>query len=249
MRAINTHVHLGESRVTELAFTEAEILATHEKDGVDVSLVLPIPHTMPDQKAAHDRISRLMQQYPGKFFGVMDESPALEDERYWQEADRCFKKLGFVAVKLHTYLQPVNPVGRFATKVYEVAKHYKVPVIVHTGPGIPFSLPALQIRRAREFPEVPIILAHAGANIFSDEAIMAAEMCENILLEPTWCGTVRMKEIVTKIGSQRVLFASDAPLNAAAQLASFRTIGLTDAQLEDCLYRTALRVFGLPVKE
>lgn len=247
MLVINTHVHLGESRVTDLKFTEAELLATHDRGDVDVSLVLPIPHAVPSQSGAHDRIHKLMRERPGQFFGVMDESPAVEDELYWKEAERCFKELGFVAVKLHTSLQPVNPVGPFATKVYEVARHFKVPVIVHTGAGIPFSLPALQIKRAREFPDVPIILAHAGANILSDEAIMAAEMCENIFLDPSWCGPVRMKEMITKFGSKRVIMASDSPLNVAAQLATFRSIDLTDAQLEDCLFRTAVELFRLPV--
>jgi uncharacterized protein len=248
MLIVDSHIHLGASRVTESVYTEAHLLATQEKWGVDVSVVLPLPYAVPSQEAVHDRIYHLSQEHPGKFFGVVELSPSLEDEPYWKEAERCFTQLGFVAVKLHTYLQPVNPLSTFANKVFEVAKHFKVPVIVHTGLGVPFAMPSLLIPRAKEYPDVPIILSHAGNNIYTAEAIIAAQLCDNIILEPSWCSNTRVKEMVKKIGSDRVMMASDGPANVPVELTIFKTIDLTDAQLEDCLGRTAVRVLKLPIK-
>jgi uncharacterized protein len=132
--------------------------------------------------------------------------------------------------------------------VFEVAKHYKVPVIVHTGLGVPFSMPSLLMPRAKQYPELPIILSHAGNNFYTAEAVIAAEFCENIFLEPSWCSNTRVKEMIKKIGSQRVMMASDGPANVPIELAIFRSIDLTERELEDCLGGTAIRVFKLPVK-
>jgi len=248
MRIVDSHIHLGGSRVTPNVYTEAQLLGTHEKFGVDISLVLPLPHALPSPKEVHDQVYKLTQDHPGKFFGVMEYSPGADEDEYWKEAERCFTKLGFVAVKLHTYLQPVNPQSKFADKVFEVAKHYKVPVIVHTGLGVPFSMPSLLMPRARQYPELPIILSHAGNNFYTAEAIIAAEFCENIFLEPSWCSNTRVGEMVKKIGSQRVMMASDGPANVPIELAIFRSIDLTERELEDCLGGTAIKVFKLPVK-
>ena len=247
MLIIDSHIHLGASRVTESNYTEAQLLGTHEKWGVDVSIVLPLPHAAPSPEALHERIHHLCEDHSGKFFGVVELSPMLEDEPYWKEAERCFKQFGFVAVKLHTYLQPVHPQWKFADKVFEVAKHFQVPVMVHTGLGVPFAMPSLLIPRAKQHPDLPIILSHAGNTFYSDEAVMAAQTCDNIFLEPSWCTITSVRDMVNRIGSDRVMMASDGPLNVPVELTKFRNIDLTDSQLEDCLGRTAARVFKLPV--
>ena len=114
--------------------------------------------------------------------------------------------------------------------------------------GLPFSLPSLLIPRAKEFPELRIVLAHAGNNFYVAEAIIAAQCCDNILLEPSWCGPHRVKEAVHKLGAGRILFGSDLPLNVIVELTKFRNIGLTDTQLEQCLSGNAIREYKLPVQ-
>jgi predicted TIM-barrel fold metal-dependent hydrolase len=247
MAVIDTHTHVGESLLIPEHFSEVELLATMDKWGVDVSLVMPHSHGAPTPEAAHDRVHALIQEHPGRFFGIADLNPMLSEAAYWKEAERCVTGLGFVAIKLHPLLHPCNPLWPRVTKVFEVARHFRIPVITHTGQGSPFSLPALLISRAREFPDVTIVLAHAGANFYTSEAIVAAQVCDNILLEPSWCGPHRVKEAINKLGSDRIMFGSDVPLNVAVELTKYRTIGLTDDQLEDCLGRNAARVYRLSV--
>ena len=59
--------------------------------------------------------------------------------------------------------------------------------MVHTGPGIPFALPALCIPAARKYPDLKIVLAHAGFAVFTAEAQVAATVCDNLYLETSWC--------------------------------------------------------------
>ncbi len=49
--------------------------------------------------------------------------------------------------------------------------------------------------------------------------------------------------IVKQIGPRRVMFGSDIPLNMASELAKYRSLGLSESDLEWCLART---VGGLP---
>jgi len=92
------------------------------------------------------------------------------------------------------------------------------------------------------------VLAHAGNKFYVAEAIIAAQCCDNILLEPSWCGPHRVKEAVYKLGAGRILFGSDLPLNVIVELTKFRNIGLTDTQLEQCLSGNAIREYKLPVQ-
>jgi predicted TIM-barrel fold metal-dependent hydrolase len=217
------------------------------KWGIDISIVLPIPKSPGGPAAAHDQIHGLCRDNPGRFYGVLDLDPSMSDDAYWQEAERCVKQLGFVGVKLHTYFHPCNPLSPFVDKVFEMARQFDIPVIVHTGLISTFGLPSLQVQRAKEFPSVRIILAHMGYNSYTAEAVIAAQLCENIYLESSWTGPGRVKEAIKKLGSERVMMGADQLINMPWELAKIRNIGLNDTELDDVLGRTAAKVFRLPV--
>ena len=54
-----------------------------------------------------------------------------------------------------------------------------------------------------------MILAHAGWGVYSAEALVAAEVCPNIYLEPSWCPSYIVRKMVDQVGAERVLFGSD----------------------------------------
>jgi uncharacterized protein len=247
MTIVDTHTHLGGSYLMDEEYPEEWILGGMRQWGVGMSLVMPHSHGMPDAERAHDRVFAFVQQHKATCFGVADINPMLPEELYWKEATRCIKELGFVALKLHPLLHPCNPLAKSATKVFEAAKALGVPVISHTGLGSPFSLPSLLISRAREFPDLPIVMAHAGQNFYIAEAVIAAQVCDNLFLEPSWCGAHRVRDAIRALGSERFMWGSDSRFNIPVELTKYRTIGLSGKELEDCLGATAARVFRLPV--
>ncbi len=89
------------------------------------------------------------------------------------------------------------------------------------------------------------MLAHAGFAVFAEEAIIAAQVCPNIVLEPSWCASYQVAAMVRALGAARVMFGSDHPSNVASELAKLRAIGLDEAQLAQVLGGTARRVFSL----
>jgi len=132
-----------------------------------------------------------------------------------------------------------------AHKVFSTASALGVPVIVHTGLGVPWALPSLCIPPARQFSDTPIILAHAGYGVYTAEAYVAASVCENIYLEPSWCTVEDLKMLTNKVGAQRIMLGSDVPANLPVELAKYRAANLSDTELENCFWKTANRMFQL----
>jgi len=242
---IDAHSHLGYSQIFSAGVTEEQLLGTMEENGIDVSVVMPAAGS--DPRSTHDAIADLQERNPGRIFGMVSMTPLVGRNFYEEEARRCIEELGFKAIKLHPQAHAVSPVFEVSDVVFECASRLGVPVMVHTGSGAPFALPALLIRRARQYPELKIILAHAGFAIYSEEAIVAAEVCENIYLEPTWCIAGDIRRMVRTLGANRVMFGGDLPFNVPVELTKYRTLDLTDEEREWCLWRTARDVFDLPV--
>ena len=98
-----------------------------------------------------------------------------------------------------------------------------------------------------DFPELKIVLAHSGSAVFSSEASLAAKLCPNVYLETSWMQSIAIHGFCKTLGARRVMFGSDHGENAAAELAKYRTMGLSNGELEWCLGKTAAEVFKLPV--
>ncbi len=241
---IDAHAHLGNCRIFEASVTEDALLTAMEGAGVGVSLVMPYPGA-DDPVEVHDQIAAFASAHPGRIFGVANHSP--HGPKYRDEARRCIEELGFVALKLHTMGHAVNPLSVDGAAVVETAATLNVPVIVHTGPGAPFALPSLCIPLARRFPEVSIVLAHAGHTIYNAEAIVTAQECPNVYLETSWLHSKQIKAAVDALGAHRVMMGSDGPGNLQLAMAQFAAARLAQDDLEASLSLTAARVFRLPI--
>lgn len=248
MRIIDTHVHLGTSRFTEVKTTGEELIEAMERYNVISSLVMPQP-TLEDISKVHQKIYDLSQTHLKKFFGIASVDPWLSEEEYSQEIKTCMEDYHFVAIKLHPLGHNISPLHPNCLKIYSLASRYNVPVIVHTGLGNPFSLPSLVIEPARQFPSVQFILAHAGFAVYTDEAIVAADCCENIVLEPSWCPTYAVKKMIQKVGRERIIMGSDHLTNLPVELMKYQSIGLSGDELEKIFFSNPNRIFRLNLEK
>jgi predicted TIM-barrel fold metal-dependent hydrolase len=246
MDIVDTHGHLGPSPTGSSGeTTEAEVLAAMDEQGVATTLVMP-QSLQPDERAVHDRVARFAGANPGRIFGMASISPLWDEADYLAEARRCVRDLGFVALKLHPGSYNTSPVLPRAEKCFRAAAELGVPLIVHTGLGAPAALPSLIIPRARQFPDLPIVLAHAGFVAYADEAIVTAQECPNVYLEPSWCQYYQARKMIAAIGSGRMVMGSDHPPNLAVELAKWRATGIAEEDLRAVLSETPRRLFGLP---
>lgn len=243
---IDAHQHLGPCRVFGLNIEEDELMATLDNTGVDAAIVQPYPGA-PDPVAVHDRIAALAEQHPGRIFGIMSMSPHCDPEVYRAEARRCIEDLGFVALKIHTIGHAVLPLSPDAQVVYQTAAELGVPVMIHTGPGVPFALPALMLPAAKEYPDTDFVLAHSGHTIYAAEAFVVAQERANMYLDTSWCAPDDIKWFIEGIGPERVMLGSDSLLNLPAEIAKYRALNLDDATFEQVTAGTAISVFNLPI--
>jgi len=244
MKIVDSHAHLGTCNVFDLDVPFESLLGAMDANGVRTALVQPFPGCE-DPVKLHDRIAEMKAHYPERFLGVASINPHLGDACL-KEIRRCVEDLGFVGVKLHTIGHAVLPTSRDALRVFELANELGVPVLVHTGTGIPFAQPSLCLPAARRFPDLKIVLCHAGYAVFATEAMIVAKEAPNIYLEPSWCTSVQLKRMIRELGSERrVLMGSDLPDNLPTEIAKAKSIGLTDAELSDYLGGSTSRIFKL----
>jgi predicted TIM-barrel fold metal-dependent hydrolase len=243
---IDAHTHLGYDYVFEKEFELEDLVSNMEKNNVDACILQP--GTCLDIGKIvqqHDAIAKLSRETPSKIYGMANPNPHLLTKDYRDEIERCVNELGFVGVKLHPFAHAVNPNGNDARKVYESALEHGIPVMVHTGAGVPWALPSLLIPVAREFPDVKIILAHSGSAIYSDEAALAAGLCQNIYLETSWLPGYTIQSYCENFGADRVMLGSDHGGNMEAELSKYRSLNLSKEELEWCLGNTAAKVFKI----
>lgn len=244
---IDIHAHLGEDCVFDESQNEEQLLAAYNTCKVDKAIIQPFvcrPY-IEDTRAIHDRIHRMALNNPGRIYGLASINPHFRPEEYEIEAARCIRDLGFVGFKITTIGHAIHPSSKDGLHVFEVAQALNVPVMIHTGIGMPFADPASAWRAIEAFPHVITILAHAGSNLMQEQAIMLAKKYDNVYLEPSWMPGVCIASMVKEIGADRVLFSSDQCNNLAVAIETFRLSIPDKKDLEMVMSGTARRLFGL----
>lgn len=244
MRIIDAHMHLGEDLMFNTDDSEEVLLKMMDANGID-ALVLQPGIVARDQRRAHERIRDFAARYPGRVFGLACFSPYMDEDAYEKSLRWAVKELGFKGVKIHPNAFCMAPSHPAAEKIFRLASEFDIPVMIHTGNGLPNALPSLCVPVARKYSRVRIVLAHAGGGMFGADAIVAAQECANVFLETSWTTVYDLAAMVAKIGPERVMFGTDLPANAAVELAKYRSINLAENQLEWCLGKTAEKVFRI----
>ncbi len=246
MTIVNAHAHIGDSWVFDADNSEQDLLQAMDANAVDVSLVMPSAGCR-DAAAIHDRIARLAREHLGRFYGIIQMNPHTDRAIFAAEARRCVGELGFVGVKIHPLGYGVDPKSRDADAVFQIARDLSITVMIHTGSGLPWALPALWIPLAQRYPDVNVVLAHAGMAIFTAEAHLAATLCPNVYLETSWAKPGELLWLIRDLGARRIMMGADLLSNMPLELFKYRSLGLSADQLEACLGRTAAAVFRLPI--
>jgi len=243
-KVVDAHAHLGKCCVFDLSTTEEDLIHRMDESGVDATIVQPYPGAKEAAKE-HDRIADMCQRRPGRFYGLASLSPHGDHDAYRREVERCVNELHFVGLKLHTIGHGVNPLSEDGDFVFATGHDLGIPVMVHTGPGVPFALPALCIPAARKYPGLKIILAHAGFAVFSAEAQVAASVCGNLYLETSWCIVEDIRWMISTIGPDRVMIGSDLPSNVPVEVAKYKALELDPKVYAQVMGGNAIDVFKL----
>lgn len=243
---IDVHAHLGYDNTFDEEFTLKEQIEKNADNNIDISILQPgTCHALEDVQKQHDDIAAAMKANPGKFYGMANPYPYLSKKEYGDEIERCVEKLGFIGIKLHPLAHGISPTSKNALKAFEAASEFKIPLMVHTGAGVPFANPINMIPMAKRFPDVKIIIAHCGAILLAGETLLAMELCPNLYADTSWTPGFMIREWSHKVGADRFMMGSDHADNCATEITKIRTCGLDFEQQQWVLGKSAADVFNI----
>lgn len=242
-KIFDTHTHIGTALHSGRVFTAEQMLAAMDAQGVDRSLLIPFP-LVSDYKEQHDVIGAAVKQWPDRFAGAVCLDPFVGEAAYAAEVARCVEHYGFRALKLQPMYQPLNPLSPRSDFLFAAAARHGLTVVAHTGTGIPYALPSLFIAAARRFPDVPIVLGHAGSPIFLLECAVAADVCPNIHIELSSLMPHHIHELLHYVAPERLLAGSDLPESLAVEIGKVFSLPLNDEARRAVLWDNAVHLFG-----
>lgn len=246
---IDAHAHLGHDYVFDEESSEQELIRYYDKYKVDGAIIQPFINRpyIKDTRQIHNRIFKFCSRFSGRFWGMASINPHFSPGDYEKEAKRCVKELGFVGVKITPIAHAVHPASRDGIHAFEVARELGIPMMVHTGSGAPFADPISLVEVLQSFRDVKTILAHAGSDLFFQQALYIATEFDNVYLEPSWLSILNLRKAINQIGVDRIMFSSDHAINAPVELAKYKTLIENQDDLKRVLSGTAIEVFNLSI--
>lgn len=244
---IDVHAHLGHDVVFDEEQSEEQLIAGYKEHRIDGAIVQPYicrPY-LEDTRQIHNRIYELTKSKDKRFWGMASINPHFRPEDYDKEATRCIKELGFVGLKITPIAHAVHPSSRDALHTFEIARALKVPLMIHTGAGVPFSDPISVTGALESFKDVIVVLAHAGSEMHNQQATYIAKKYDNVYLEPSWVGVLGVEKMITQVGCGKILFSSDSISNIPVEMAKYKSLIKNQGDLEKVFATNAISVYNL----
>jgi predicted TIM-barrel fold metal-dependent hydrolase len=269
---VDGHIHIAAERdedgrptldaETLVRLMDGPFLINGELRVVDKALVQPmiLPTRRGDPMDHHGYVAEQIHRHPDRLIGCFVFNPALDLDRSLEVLRQLVESGGFRAIKLHPTVHAYVPFRTRAAldPLLREAAELEAPVLVHQGDP-PFAYPSQMAPLIEAHPRTCFILAHFGTQrvVLADEAIYVARMNANVSLETSWGDLPRIKEGISAIGSDRIIFGSDCPIQEiGSQLRVIEVlgwespigIGLPPHQVEGILGDNLLRLLGPPAE-
>jgi len=247
-----------------------KLIDSMDKAGIDKSVIFGVDwaYAVTGEPRVTNReqnrfFADLAKKYKGRLIALAALDPRRPDAI--EQATEAIEKLGMNGFKLHPSagFYPNDPV---CYPLYEKCARWGVPIVFHSG-GLELSWeygqPMYIASAAERFPDVKMVMAHAGSESWQ-QALAAAAAMPNVFLDIStrqfdFCINRNsfyqwLRHLIDWAGPWKILFASDTPLPTLwlSQIEWIKAIRepaiegiLTSEEIEIILGKAAESVFNL----
>ncbi|MGI8714201.1 MAG: amidohydrolase family protein [Solirubrobacteraceae bacterium] len=203
---VDAHTHLGHDEDGQ-SLDPAALISFLDQLGPTAracTFALHDPERAPGYRVPNDRVLRWAQESGGRLYPYCRLDPA---EDPVAEAERCLA-LGARGIKLHPRAQSFGFADAAADSIWSVASEAKVPILIHTGRGMPRMDPLADL--ALRHPDVTLVLAHAA---IADQGMFASRLADHprIVYDTSTFSVFDQLELFARVPAERIVFASDVP--------------------------------------
>jgi hypothetical protein len=208
---LDAHTHLGLDEDGQTLALDALIAALDEvaPDARACTFPLHDPDRHPGYRVPNDRVLQWASESDGRLVPYCRLDPS---EDPVGEAERCLAR-GARGIKLHPRAQAFEFGISAADAIFSVARDARVPILIHAGRGMA-PMDALADLALR-FPEVALVLAHAG---IAGQGMFASRLAghPSVVYDTSTLSPFDVIELFARVPAERIVFASDIPYGRPA---------------------------------
>jgi len=203
---LDAHTHLGLDEDGRSLTPDKLIAALDEVSVHARACTFPLhdPERRPAYRIPNDRVLAWARESGGRLIPFCRLDPA---EDPVAEAERAIAA-GARGIKLHPRAQEFAFDHDASDAIFAAARDAGVPILIHAGRGMG-RMDALADQALR-FPEVPLILAHAG---IADQGMFATRLADHpaVVYDTSTFSAMDVLELFARVPAERIVFASDIP--------------------------------------
>jgi predicted TIM-barrel fold metal-dependent hydrolase len=238
MAIIDCHNHVGSSNWI-FGQSVADLIGSIAQAGIDKAVAFTYP-----QNIDNEEIARAQAAHPDRIIGFGVVNPW--SHRLRRELEDC-RELGLGGIKLHPFLHGYAIDSAELTRpIFEFCHDVGWPIVVHTFSDGPYNTPYQVEEMARRFPQVTIIMLHSGFMWMTEQAVLAASRCHNLLLETSCVDAGEVRNFIDRLGAERVAMGTDSPTGwHRHELEKIRLVSRTEEEYRLVAGGNLERVLGL----
>lgn len=224
-----------------------ELLEAMDRAGIDHSVLGPTgPWAAVDNIEGNDTLLAWSAKHPDRLSALATANPWY-GTRATETLRRAFDH-GARGLRIAPSLQGFGLLSPVLEPLLGVAGEYRRAVYVVTGLPVvsePLQLAELALRH----PAVTFVMGRSGRTDFSLDLDPAFGSAPNLLAETAYNGPALIADLVRKLGAERIMFTTDAPLNEPVlELSRLARASLTATERSYVMARTAARIYDLEIE-
>lgn len=191
----------------------------------------------------NESVKQAKSRYPERIIPLYYANPFLADQA--KAIAHYVQNYRFCGIKLNPLRHAFVADDEIVDPIMQCAVELHLPVFIHCGHP-PYSLPWSIALLAERFPSVPVVMLHMGHGhgVYIDASLKMARRYDNLYLEMSGMPMPsKIKEAYDTVGSERVLFGTDAPFHhPSVEIQKVLISGLSESEQENVFYGNAMRL-------